>query len=505
MLNYILGIDAGTTAFKIVLFDEYGSIIAEQTEEYSLAAPGPGFVEFPPEEYWNVCKRLIKAILTKANVRNTDIKAIAIDSQGETLICVDKEGRPLGNAIVWLDNRSVEEAGLIEKEFGAQKVYEITGQPEVVPTWPATKILWFKRKKPEIFERTSKFLLLEDFLIYKLTGKFAAEKSLLSSTILLDINRGIWWEDMLDFIGISPDQLPEIMESADAVGSLTAQASMETGLSTETIVVTGALDQAAGMIGAGGINEGVITETTGTCLAVCVNTGGKTAFNKELKVPRHYGVLPESYYSIFWSPTAGIVLKWFKENFLAIPQYSPIKIAEPESVYYLMDCEAKSIPAGSDGLIMLPHLSGTQFPEFNQDARGVYCGFTLAHSRGHFIRAILESVAYLMNQYIRTIENSGIVVNEIRSLGGGSKSRLWNSIKADVTQKSIITLKNSEATCLGAAMLAGIGIGLYKSVEDACDKTVHTGEIFRLDKSNAAVYENGYSSFLKLYDKIFKI
>ncbi|MEM2351333.1 MAG: FGGY family carbohydrate kinase, partial [Thermoproteota archaeon] len=234
---YLLGIDAGTTGLKAVLFDESGRVAAVGRAEYSLLTPAVNMAEIDAEEYWRACRKAVSGVLSISNADPRDVKALSISSQGETFVPIDRDGRPLRNAIVWLDNRSEEEARIIRNRFGVEEVFKVTGQPEVVPTWPATKILWLKRNEPKVFEKTYKFLLVEDFLIYRFTGVAATEYSVVSSTLMFDIRRGQWWDDMLEFIGIDSDKLPGLMPSGKAVGNITETASKETGLTTETIMV----------------------------------------------------------------------------------------------------------------------------------------------------------------------------------------------------------------------------------------------------------------------------
>ncbi len=499
-MKYLLGLDAGTSSFKAALFDEEGKIITSYSEDYSLTVPAPSIVEFCPEAYWNICKNVLTRIVKNINSAAVDIKAMAISSQGETLICLDRDGKPLRNAIVWLDNRSDAEADILREKFGVQKVYEVTGQSEVVATWPATKILWLRKNEPEVFNKTYKFLLLEDYLIYRLTGRYAAEKSLLCSSLLFDIHRGCWWEEMLDYLHIRPEQLPQINESGTVVGSLTEEAGKETGLAKGTLVVTGALDQTAGLIGAGNLKPGAVLETTGSCLAVCANIRKPIPYHPALKLTCQAHAIPGRYYLLFWAQTAGIVLKWFKENFYKLEEEQAA--AAGKSIFQIMDQEAMNVPAGSEGLLMLPHLSGAACPEYNPYARGVFSGFTLMHTRPHFVRAAMESVAYMINRYIKILEELGIFVDEIHSFGGGSRSKLWNSIKADVTGKTFATVKSEENTCLGAAILAGAGSGIFSSIESACSRLVEIHTKFEPDPNHLEVYLKGYDSYLKLYKSL---
>jgi xylulokinase len=496
-MAYLLGLDAGTTSFKAVLFSEEGREIASASSEYTLLTPEANIVELEAERYWEECKLVLEEICRKAGTR--DIKALAISSQGETLIPVGEDGKPLRRAIVWLDNRSEAEAEILRGEFGRRNVFEITGQPDLVPTWPATKILWMKRNEPHIFDKVHKYLLVEDYLIYRLTGKFIAECSLLSSSLLFDIGRKAWWEEMLEFLGISEELLPEIRESGEVVGEVRGDVSREIGLPDRVLVVTGALDQAASTIGAGNIKPGIVTESTGAALAICA-TIDEPLFDPENRIPCHYHAVRDKYYLLPWCQTAGMALKWFRDEFC---QYEREKASEEGmEAYKLMDDEASSVPPGSEGVLMLPHLMGAACPEFNPNARGCYFGFSLSTTKAHFIRALLEAVAFMLRRNLEILEELGVEVHEIRAIGGGARSELWNEIKADVAGKPLLTLNLTETACLGAAILAGVGIGIFPSLEAACERMVRVKRRFLPDEKNRLIYQRGYEGYVKLYEAV---
>jgi len=499
---YLLGIDAGTTAFKGVLFNQQGIVVAKAQYSYNLEYISGDQVELNPEEYWKACVSIIKTILATWKGRIEDIKALAISSQGETMIPLDRLGNPLRPAIVWLDNRSVAEANEIKSEFTREYTFKITGQPDIVPTWPAAKILWISKNQKEIFRKIYKFLLLEDYLIFRLTNKTIAEGSLLSSSLMFDINTGGWWQDMLDFIKISSGQLPEIWDSGKAIGEISDKASKETGLSKDTIVVSGAFDHAASMIGAGNIKTGIITESTGCTLAIGVNTS-KPVFDPELRIPCQYHAIKGRYFLLPWCQTAGMVYKWFQNEFYKKDFNN--KDLDEAKLFELMDREALEVPPGSDGLIMLPHLAGAFTPESNPYARGVFFGISLKTSRAHFERSILESVAFMLKRNLDLLQALGIDINEIRSLGGGARSLLWNKIKADVCQKTVMTMQVSETASLGAAILAGYALNIFHDLEEATTKMVHPDKKIEPNNLNADVYSRAYEKYIKLYDLLLPL
>ncbi len=487
-MEYILGIDAGTTSFKGALFGKDGNIVASSGENYKLIENTNGVVEFRTENYWQLFLKVVKDILEQSEIKPSQIKALAIDSQGETLTLLDKKGEPLMNSIVWLDNRATKETEELRGDFPIERFYDHTGQTEITATWPASKILWIKKNRPDVFKQTKKFLLLEDFLLYRLTGNYVTEKTLVSSTAYFDIRTGTWWKDMLDFVGISEELLPEIMDSGQCIGELTDSAVKQTGLDKSTLVVTGAMDQVAGMIGAGNTGGEIVTETTGTCMGVCINTDTIPPYNDNINIPCHVHAIKGKYFLILWSQMAGAVLEWFYREFY-----------NKDAGYALVDEEAAGIMPASEGLLILPHLNGMACPDFNPDAKGVFYGIRPIHTKAHFARAIMESVAYMLKEHIETAQKGGIQTGKIRSLGGGARSSLWNSIKADVLGREIVTLKSQETTCLGAAILAGVGIGLYESVEKACDRLVKIEATYKPNLKNGPVYQKSYEAYTKLY------
>lgn len=465
-MKYLLGVDVGTTSLKAAVFDENGNNVKTITKDYKLSVKGD-FVEFDPEKYWQMLSEVLGEVRPDFN-----IFAMSIDTQCETIIVADENGKPLCDAIVWLDNRAVSEAESIKEKFGEKLVYEVTGQPEITATWPAAKLLWLKNNSPEIHSNIKKIFLLEDYLLYKLTGEFVTEKTLQSSTIYYDIKNYKWWDEMLSFIGISKEQLPNVMDSAEIVGEYE-------GIK----VVTGAIDQIAGAIGAGIVNKSVISEMTGTTMVVFVPSDNVPDYTPENKLPCHIN-FDGKYCLLSWTPTAGIALKWFKNNFCE--NYS----------FRELDDLAKEVPIGSDGLTFLPYLCGSTMPKYNPEARGAFLGLTMEHTRGHAVRSILESVSCMLKS---NLEYIGSTCDEIRSMGGGAMSPLWCQIKADMCSKKIVTLKNDETACLGSAILAGVATGIFESVEWACNRFVEINKSYIPNKD--ADYTECYNRFKQLEEQ----
>ena len=463
----LLGIDIGTTSVKTAAFNDSLEMKCSLTADYTLDSHGD-VVEFDGEKYWEIVKDEIEKVK-----KEFSIDALAIDTQCETLILTDDSGTPVRPAIVWLDNRATEEAEILEKHFGHKKVYEITGQPEITATWPACKLLWVKRNEPEVWSKVKKVFLLEDWILFKMTGKFVSEKTLQSSTIYFDIHSGDWWDEMLDFIGVSKDMLPSLHSSAELVGEYEGAK-----------VVTGAIDQIAGAIGAGVVKKGTVSVMTGTTMVIFIPSDSVPAYDPTSIVPCHYNY-DDKYCLLSWTPTAGMALKWFKnalcENFS----------------FRELDELAEAVPAGSDGVTFLPYLCGSTMPKYNPAARGSFTGLTTEHHRGHFVRSVMESVACMLKS---NLDYLGLDVDEIRAMGGGANSPLWCQMKADMTGKKLVTLKNKETACLGSAILAGVGIGLFESAEKAVEKL----ELDRTFKPKGVDYSECYERYLS-YDKILNI
>jgi xylulokinase len=498
-MSFLLGIDMGTTSVKCVLFNQNGHFIGFGKKEYSLSTPKPDFVEVKPETYWESFKIALSTVINQTKISPAAINGIGISSQGETFIPLGYNGKPLRDAIVWLDNRSLKEAELIKQEFGEDLVYKITGQNEVVPTWTATKILWLKNNEPEVFKKTQKYLLLEDYMIYRLTEKYATEHSIVCSSLLFNISKKKWWNDILDYIGINEDQLPELHHPGSPIGNISSETEKETSLNVNCLVATGAYDQAANAIGVGNIDSGVASETTGGSLAV-VATTDKLTLDPKRRLPCHIHAVKGKFFLQPWCPTAGAVLKWYKDRF----SITEIEVAKKLGLdpYDLLTFEAKSIPAGSEGLILLPHFAGAASPEFNPEAKGVLFGLTLSHGRAHIIRAIMESIAYMIRRNLDLLKELRVEVNEIRSTGGGARSSLWNQIKSDVIHKPVITVNSEETGALGVAILAGLATNIFSSIENACKSMIQTRDRIFPSEENREVYDKAFKKYVKLYSKL---
>ena len=466
-----LGIDIGTTSLKAAVFDENGQRVGVRAVDYTLDTDGKtGYIEFDAENYIKMCKTVIAELRDECG----EISALSVDTQGETLILTDEQGTPLHPAVVWLDNRAVDEAEAIKAHFGCERVYVVTGQPEITAGWPASKLLWFKNNRPEVFAKTKKIFMLEDWVLYRLSGKFVTEPTIQSSTIYYDVVNKCWWQEMLDFLGITAEQLPALCASAECVGEYE-------GIK----VVTGGLDQIAGTIGTGVTVPTKISEMTGTIMAICVMTDKLPPYDPNSIIPCHMHAIDGKYCLILWSSTAGMALKWFRNNF-----------AEDMS-FRQLDEIAEKVGAGSEGVTMLPYFCGSTMPKYNPEATAAFAGVTLAHTRAHFARAIMEAVAFTLRQDLEYV--GGDAIEEIRITGGGAASPLWAQIKADVTGKELKTVSESETACLGTAIMAAVGVGAFDTIEQAAESWVKTAKSYRPQSDD---YSDAYARYCELDKKL---
>lgn len=472
-MGRFLGIDIGTTSLKAAVFSETGERLALKTVDYTLITDSAtGFIEFDADEYI----KMTKSVIDELSAECGEISAISVDTQGETLIFTGKDDKPLCNAIVWLDNRADKEALEITAKYGNELVYNVTGQSEIAAGWPASKVMWMRDNRPELFSRIDKIFLLEDWILYNLTGEFVTEPTIQSSSLYYDIVNRDWWDEMLTFIGIDREKLPRLVPTATKIGEYKG-----------IPVVSGMLDQIAGTIGAGVTSPDKISEMTGTIMAVCILTDKIPPYNPSSIVPCHMHALDGKYCLILCSSTAGMALKWYKNQFCENLSFKDI------------DAIAEKVSAGSDGLVMLPYFCGSSTPRYNPNVRAVFSGIDLSHTRAHFARAIMEAIAFNLRQ---NLESVGIdSIKELRITGGGASSPLWAGIKANVVGKELSTLKEGETACLGSALCAAVGIGVYKSLSDASDAVVKTSKTYTPSGVN---YDEAYRRYCELDDLVNK-
>ena len=480
-MNGYLGLDMGTTGVKAAVFTPDGVMLGSGLAEYKLETPRPDIVELETEQYWISAKQAISEAVKKAGIRPEDIRAMSVTGQAETLIFLDSDGQPVRKAIVWLDNRAKEEAAELERKFGNEALFRMSGQTEMLPCWPAAKILWLKRHEPENFRRTARYLMVEDYIGYRLTGRFATCRGLMPSSLYYDIRTGRYDAAMLNELGIREEQLPELKDAGESVGKCVEN---DSPVTPDTLVAAAPIDHVCGNLGSGCAGRGVISETTGCSLAICA-AFPSLVYDEGKRLSTYLGFLPGSFVLLPWAPTAGMLLKHFRDEFSGGMNYNEL------------DEAAASVSPGSEGLILLPHCAGAVSPDCNPDARGTAWGVTLAHKRGHWARAIMESVAYLLRDNVEALRAMGAEISEIRSLGGAARCPLWLQIKADVLNLPVIVTECEEATALGAAILGAAACGEHADIRTAAARMVRTSA--RVEPSeNTAVYQKAFEQYRKL-------
>lgn len=485
---YILTLDLGTTNIKTGLYDS-------DLKEKALHSVNVQYLrnndycEFGPEQYWQLCKKGISEAINQSSINPHEITALSITGQAESLILLDRNNNILRNGISWLDSRSQKECEILKDTF-SRSGYQITGQPEIITTWPITKMLWIKRNEEDIFNKVDKYLLLKDFIIFKLTGKMLGEYTIYNFSYYFDIQKKNYWHEILNYVGIKTGQLPELVEPGETVGNIKKEVAKELGLSKDLVVNIGTLDHFAGMIGTGNIKEGIVSETTGTVLAIA--TIVNTPMINTYRIPCHYNVIRDTYALLPVCESGGISMEWFKNTFFPGKSYEYIN----NEIHNNLDSQSE--------IIFLPYITGTNSPDYNPNARGVFYGITSTDTGIDFAQAVMEGVGFLLNKNIHCLEKLHIQTQDIISLGGASKSETWNQIKANITGKKVLIPEYKEATSLGVAMLAGLTCNLFETLEQGITKHVKIKKVYHPQLSEEK-YSKKYSKFLNLYEKLTPI
>lgn len=495
-MQYLLGIDIGTSGTKTVLFDTLGNTVASDLSEYPMYQPHSGWAEQDPEDWWRAVYTTINNVILKSGVASSDIRGIGLSGQMHGAVLLDKDNRVLRKAIIWCDQRTAKECGQITSLVGRERLVSITANPALTG-FTASKILWVRNNEPEIFEKVKKILLPKDYIRLMLTGEFATEVSDASGMQLMDIPARKWSGEVLEKLQLDKGLLAEMYESQEISGRVSSRAAELTGLKEGTPVAGGAGDQAAGAVGNGIVKPGVISSTIGTSGVVFAYMD-QVSIDPGGRVHTFCHAVPNTWHIMGVTQGAGLSLKWYRDNFcIEEKRTAELMGIDP---YVLMDREAEKVAAGSEGLIYLPYLMGERTPHLDPNARGVFFGISARHEKPAFIRAILEGVVYSLKDCLEIIKEMGVSIKEVRASGGGGKSPLWRQLQADAFGSDITTINSSEGPALGVALLAGVGTGIYGSVAEACDAVISVKSRQAANMELNSVY-NGY---YRLYGSLYK-
>ena len=476
------GIDLGSTNIKIAIYGEDFKLIDCQNRPVVYIRDN-GFVEFDAAAYCEVLVELLAAMVKENNI--TAIRQIAFTGQAESLVVLGADGKPLMNAISWMDERSTEECRILEKQFSHEVCEAVTGQMAVLPTWPATKILWLQRNRPEIYQAAATYMLIKDYVVYYLTGQKKCDMSIATFSFYFDIYKKCYWQEMLSAIGVSESQLPQLVEPCTVAGTL--KPDLIPGLETGTAVNVGTLDHFAGMIGTGNIDLGGVTLSTGTVMAMAVMAEEPVPQNTGIAM--HYGFLPDPHVMLPVVESGGVSLEWFRRACMRNVTY--------DEMNRILSRRSKN------DLLFLPYLVGTNAPEFDADAKGVFWGLRQEHDAIDMAGSIMEGVAFVLNKNLEHIHKNGIALSSIIATGGGAKSAIWCQMYADITGLPVKIPAEKEAACLGAAMIAAVADGKYADFAAASKELVSFSKTYEPDPSD--FYARKYRRFCKLYEAALEI
>lgn len=484
-MELLLGIDVSTTGAKALLIDGKGEVVGSATSPLTLSTPRPLWSEQDPHEWWAGVSRSIRQVLVQTGASGADVAAVGLTGQMHGLVLLDEQGAVLRPAILWNDQRTAAQCDEIRARLGQEHLIRVTGN-DALTGFTAPKILWVAENEPDLYARTRHILLPKDYVRYRLTGEYAIDKAGGSGTILFDLKQRNWSPEVLSALGIPAEWLPPTYEGPEVTGQVSAQAALETGLLLGTPVVGGGGDQAAQAVGVGAVQPGIIALTLGTSGVVFAATQSPL-IEPEGRLHAFCHAAPGLWHFMGVMLSAAGSLQWHRDT-----------LAPGVDFDALVD-DARAIPAGSEGLLFLPYLTGERTPHPDPLARAAWVGLTARHTLAHMTRAILEGVAFGIKDSFTLIQNAGLgSIAQVRISGGGAKSPLWRQIMTDALGVELVTVNTTEGAAFGAALLAGVGTGVFASVPAACEATIQvTGRT--TPTSATEKYQQIYPHYRALY------
>jgi sugar (pentulose or hexulose) kinase len=481
---FFLGLDIGTTMCKAFIYSEDGREISSGRGTYTLYHDTPELSELDPREVWETIVNAVNESIARGGLDPSEIGALSFSTLGHAVMAVDERGDWLSRCMQFYDVRGQTEAANIEAKLGREHVAEIIGWPYFVMS-PISKILWLRENRPEVYRKTAKFISWQEYVAWRLCGRFVTDYSLASCVGLFDLNRKCWSNELLEATDVDEELMPEVVCSGTLIGEAEADAAKELGLK-KIPVVAGAHDIYASALGCGIVHPGDTMDLTGTVEIVTSAIGREKrgdailcqGINRTEDIPVVLHAMS----------TAGVIFRWLRDNF----GYEELQKAEKEGLdaFDLLTERASNAKPGSDKLFFLPDFSGSLT---NRDSRGVLLGLTLGHGKDEVIRAVLEGLSFEFKSMLEFIEGRGAQVEEIRAIGGGAKSDLWLQMKADIADKKILRPEITEGGSLGAAVLGGIGVGVYRDAFDAVEQVIRITDRFESDKERVKLYNKYYS------------
>ncbi|PKM38912.1 MAG: carbohydrate kinase [Firmicutes bacterium HGW-Firmicutes-9] len=492
----LLGIDIGTSAAKLVVFSEDGKALASRAVSYTTQYLQPGYVEQNPDSWWEAVCVGIREMLAEDAIRPAQIAGIGIDGQGWSAIAMDAQGNVLAPDPIWLDTRAESICDELNAHIGEDAIFALSGNP-LKAQYVTAKILWLQRNLPQAYAKTKWIMQSNGFIAYRLTGSVSMDISQAYGLHCFDMKNGRMDQAMCKELGIEPGIIPDIVACHKIVGHVHDEAARLTGLLAGTPVVAGGLDAACSTLGAGVLRAGQTQEQGGQAggMSICIDQ-----YCADKRLILGYHVVPNHWLLQGGTTGGGGAMRWFEREFADFERRMALE--KGGSSFAFLDALAEKVPAGSEGVVFLPYLAGERSPIWDSDAQGVYFGLDYSKTRAHMVRALMEGVAFSLKHNLEIAESVGAHVETLRATGGSANSRLWTQIKADVTGKDIEVPESDLATPLGAALLAGVGVGVYPDFETATARTVHVKRTQTHSVQDASAYEQGYTIYRMLYEQL---
>jgi xylulokinase len=485
-----LGIDVGTGGTRAVLIDREGRVLASSASDHApIDSAHIGWAEQNPDDWWRAAREAIAGVMATASIAGAEIEAIGLTGQMHGCVMLDADGKVLRPALIWCDQRTQPQCDWLTEKIGFDRLIELTCNP-ALPNFTLTKLLWVRDHEPQIFAKIAHVLCPKDYVRYRLTGEFAMDMQEASGTLLLDVTNRRWSTEVAEAAGIPMSWLPRLFEGPEICARISAAGAGATGLAAGTPVAAGAGDQGAGAIGMGILSPGSVSATIGTSGVVFAATDSPVK-DRLGRLHTFCHAAPNRWHVMGVTNGAGYSFRYFRDTFAADLSYDELSNL------------AAQVPAGSSGLLWAPYLFGERTPHLDPDARAAFVGITASHTRGHFIRAVLEGVAFSLRDTFTLFNELGIPVRAIRLGGGGARGALWRQIQADVYGHPVQQLEAEEGGAFGAALLAGSGVNAWPSVEAACESTIRVAQT--IQPQQTSTMDAAYQQYRRIYPALKEI